>query len=215
MWSTVYGSIDGAAIRHFSQVHLPAPEVLWKAPTACEWQKLRLNAGSQPLPRFRETVDAVFSNKAYRCCGLASLSIVMGILISADELRSSSSVLPQDLKSRITQAVENWSVMHDEGSTENSDVNFVAYPTAAYIRLSLQVDIKFAMAMFMTGDFQCMRATLRSGNLFEATKHALDGLSPWAMISKIQILMVSIPFSKPAYYLCSLQVTHLKFSNRY
>lgn len=198
MWSTVYGSIDGAAIRHFNQVHLPAPEMLWKATAADEWQKLSVNTGSRPLPRFRDTVDAVFANKAYSCSGMASLSIIVGILISADELRSSSHLLPENLKGHITQAVENWSAMHNEGSIENADVNFVAYPTAAYIRLSLQVDIKLAMAMFITRDFQCMRATLRSGNLFEATKHALDGLSPWAMISKIQILMVSIPFSKPS-----------------
>lgn len=215
MWSTVYGTIDGAAIRHFNQIHLPAPEMLWKAKTADEWQKLSLNIGGPPLPRFREQVDAVFVGKAYSCSGLASLSIVMGILLSADKLRSSSPLLPENLNDHITQAVENWSAMHNEGSTENAHVNFIAYPTAAYIRLSLQVDIKLAMVMFMVRDFKCMRTTLRAGNLFEAAKHALDGLSPWAMISKIQILIVSIPFGKLIYSLQSLQVTHPKPSDRY
>jgi hypothetical protein len=120
----------------------------------------------------------------------------MGILLSADEPRNESPISRIEWKYHVAQAVENWSKMHEKGLAENTGINFIAYPVAAYIRLSLQVPIKSAIAKFMNKDFEEMRALLRSGNLLGAARHALDGLSPWAMNTKNQVLMISTPCGK-------------------
>jgi hypothetical protein len=115
-------------------------------------------------------------------------------MLYVDEVRSTSSMSADELTSHAGKALDNWALTHDKHQHENSTSNFISYPAAAYLRMSLYTDIENAMRAFLQKDFTAMREVLRrSDDLVEASRHAIDGLVPWTVSHRNQISMVSVP----------------------
>lgn len=191
LWSAVYGPIQGAISNCFGNLEMPAPENLWTASSATEWQSRKHQSGHKSTPLLQTVIESMFSDAVPPCSGLASMCQIVGLLMYADEVRKSSEMSPSDLNDHLGQAIDNWTRSHVDQEHEYADS--LSFPAAAYARLSLEVNIEGAMQAFVNKDFESMRNVLKNGNLIEAARHGMNGLVPWAVSHKNQISMVSVP----------------------
>jgi hypothetical protein len=123
---------------------------------------------------------------------------IVGLLTYTDELRSSSLLSADELIGLLGEAVNKWTDAN-ETSKECSAAS-ISFPAAEYTRLSLKVDIKDAMRMFIEKDFTSMRKVLREGKLKDAAVSGINALIPWAATHKNQISMVSVPCGKSEHF---------------
>jgi hypothetical protein len=211
LWQAAYGSINSIHSAHFTSIKLPCNEQVWTASSADQWKQL-YHWAPEPL-HLREAVDGLVSRKTLPCSGLTSLSLLVGIMLHAEELRSSDAMSPAEMKDNIKAALATWMQSHDSTMPENSTMNFIVYPAARYLKLSIAVDIKQAMSCFFRYDFLTMRSILRQGDLGTAAREALDGLVPWYSSHRNQISMVAVPCGKvvPRALFCLLRYADAQY----
>lgn len=191
LWSTAFGNLLEASATSFNNAELPSSEVAWTAASAELWKGLNAKPRN-PAPRFFQAeVEALLNGTSKPCNGFSTLILIVGLLLYADEMRHSLTIA--ELKALVNPAIDHWGEVHHRGKRENLDVNFISIPSAAYLRLSFEVDIRAAMPLFLAKNFSSMRLLLREGDLFTAAEHAIDALVPWAVSHKNRISMVSLP----------------------
>lgn len=194
LWSAAYGPISHSNISFFDEIELPCAEVLWTATSAEQWKGM--NSRTRRPETLRGRVLEVLNGSYYPCSGLASLCIVVGLLIYMDELRSEAVTNVSDFRDQMRMAIDRWAASHSPDRRDNNAINFIAFPAAAYLRASLEVNITGAMSSFLNREFSVMRDTIREGDLRKAGCEALSGLVPWASCHKNQISMVAIPLGE-------------------
>jgi hypothetical protein len=170
---------------------MPCGEDLWSAKSSDEWQKLIQRPGSSKVLRLRSVVESLPHTGFPYSSGLSGLCQIAGLLVYLDELRSASTMTQTELSEHLGQSLTNWSKRQKE--LKRYFTASIAFPAAAFARLSLKVDIHTAMSLFMKMDFSRMRAILQGGDLLEAATHGMSALVPWAIAHKNQVSMVSVP----------------------
>jgi hypothetical protein len=191
LWQAAYGTISGINGASFAGIKLPCSEQVWTAGSAEQWKQLE---SWLPEPLYlKEAVDGLVSRKTLPCSGLTSLSLLVGVMLYGEELRGSDAISCAEMKDHMKTALGSWMSSHDPTRPENSTMNFIVYPAAYYLSLSVQVDAKLAMSHFFHYDFMAMRNDLRQGDLRAAAKEAMAGLIPWCSSHKNQVSMVAVP----------------------
>ncbi len=189
----MYGTVRSTISNFLGSIEMPCLEVLWSPSSASEWKKRSSQVELRPA-RLQDAVESLFANAVTPYYGLASMCLVVGLLVYADELRISSSMSPTELNDHLGQAIENWITSNAQPKHEYA--GSISFPAAAYARLSLYVDIQAAMKAFLKREFIDMRATLRKGDLVQASRCGIQGIVPWSIAHKNQISMVSVPCGK-------------------
>lgn len=172
---------------------MPCLEILWSASSALEWKRRAVQVESRPA-RLQDAVESLFANTVTPYYGLASMCLIVGLLVYADELRLSTCMFPTELNDHLGQAIDNWANSNAQQKQEYAAS--ISFPAAAYARLSLHVDIQTAMRAFVQKKFNDMREILRIGDLLHASRYAMQGIVPWSIAHKNQISMVSVPCGK-------------------
>jgi hypothetical protein len=118
---------------------MPCYENLWSAKSSDEWQELAQRPGASEVLRVRSVVESLTNTGFPYPSGLSGLCQIAGLLLYLDELRSASTMTKTELGEHLGQSLTNWSKRHKE--LRRCFTASIAFPAAAFARLSLKVDI--------------------------------------------------------------------------